>query len=269
MTGVLGTYDVLALQALFDDTGVLSALRERGFADLEVRVETAGRALPHVLLSGCKGGERYVLLDACVGEAVVRPEYFQRRGVAVSRPLELAVVHWVREEDPTARFSQERPRLPLQLHPGLGVLRRAFRMVVRMAAGVGKDAVASVPKFFHDAVIFFRSRLFLFLDPAEQGRFEALLRDLRRLPLGDASLALIGGCVSDAAGRVTSWDLGYQVFPLAAEMTAYFHSRQYAERVAAALEQSRFSCDDAALARVSAELGFTQSAVPGSRRPGT
>jgi hypothetical protein len=244
---VLGRFDGAAVCDLFADAGVLAALAEKGFHDLELRVEAAGRPLPHILLFGCKQDRRLLLLDACIGEAVVRPEFFAHRGDVMERPIELAVVHWVREEDPTAHFGPDRQPLPLQHHPGLGVLRRAFRVVVRMATDLGKDGVASVPKFFHDAVIFYRSRLFLFLDAVEQGLFEALARDLRALSLGDASLALISRCVQEAEGGAFDWFPGYQVFPISPVLTAYFHSDQYAARVAEALRTRRFRCDLAAL----------------------
>jgi hypothetical protein len=207
-------------------------------------VDSAGRALPHALLFGHKAGTRFLLLDGCVGEATVRPAFFARRGYPMERPIELAVIHWVREEDPTAAFAANRPPLPLQQHPGLGVLRLVFRVIVRIAADIGKDGIASVPKFFHDAAIFFHSRLFLFLDGEEQGRFEALARDLNHLRLGDASLALIGGAVRDACARVVAWAPGYQVFPLSPLLTAYFHSPAYAARVASGVAGGRFKMDE-------------------------
>jgi hypothetical protein len=240
MNKVLERFDATAIRERFEDAGVLSALEQKGFGDFELIVESAGLVLPHALLFACKDGRRFLLLDACVGEAVVRPDFFQRRGYTMDRPVEFAVVHWVREQDPSARFTAQRPQLPLQQHPGLGVLRRVFRVVAGIAQEIGKDGVMSVPKFFHDAVIFFRSRLFLFLDPAEQGRLEALQRDLRILSLGDASLALAGGCVRDAEGTVLRWAPGYQVFPISARVTAYFHSPQYGAQVGAALNRSRF-----------------------------
>jgi hypothetical protein len=227
----------------------LAALAEKGFDHLELRLEAAGGSLPHITLSGCKQDEPLLLLDACVGEAVVRPEFFARRGSAIDRPIELAVVHWVREEDPTAQFGPDRQQLPLQHHPGLGVLRRAFRVVVSMARELQKDGVASVPKFFHDAVIFHHSRLFLFLDGREQGSFEALTHHLRLLPLADASLALVSGSVSDAVGGVVDWAPGYQVFPVSPELTAYFHSEHYAAQVAAARETYRVVYDLEAVTR--------------------
>lgn len=255
MSRVLGRYDAAAIRDLFVDAGVFAALARKGFNHLEVRLEDRGGSLPHILLSGCKQGAPFLLVDACLGEAVVRPEFFACRGYAMERPIELAVIRWVREQDPTAQFRPDRPRLPLQRHPGLGVLRQAFRVVVRMAADLGKDGVANVPKFFHDAIIFHRSRLFLFLDGAEQGRFEALARDLRSLSLGDASVALVSRCVHEAQRGVLEWSPGYQVFPISPLLTTYFHSDEYAARVAETLQADRFVYDLNALRRAQEQLG--------------
>jgi hypothetical protein len=252
MNTILGRYDAPAIRRLFAEEGILAAVAERGFTDVHLRVQARGHVLPHARLYGRKHARRWLLLDACVGEARVQPDYFAVRGHAVDRPLDLVVVHWVREQDPTAGFSPDRPPLLLQWHPGLGVLRRTFRVVVRMAEELGKDAVVNVPKFYHDAFLFFRSRLFLFLDAAEQGRFEALARDLHNLSLRDASLALLGRCVRDAAGKPLVWAPGYQVFPVSALVTAYFHSAHYCADVHQACEQARFSVDPGALRRVQA-----------------
>jgi hypothetical protein len=265
MGDVLGRYNAAGIRRLFDEGGVLEALDRKGFSSLEVVVESEGRALPHALLYGWKTRERHLLLDACVGEATVRPTLFLRHGYPMERPIELAVVHWVREEDPTAVFQPDRPPLPLQQHPGLGVLRLAFRVVVRMAAELEKDGVASVPKFFHDAAIFFRSRLFLFLDGEEQGRFEALTRDLRQLSLRQASLALVSGAVRDNAATMC-WMPGYQVFPLSALLTAYLHSPQYAAQVNVGFSHSRYRVDDALLSQL--EAGHAD-ALPLSASGGT
>lgn len=247
---ILSRYDAPAIHRLFAEGGIFRALERRGFSDLTVTIDVEGRALPHVLLLGRKGSERYLLLDACVGEAVVRPDFFRHCGYVVERPIELAVVHWVREEDPTAAFPADRPALPLQQHPGLGVLRLAFRVLIRMASELGRDGVVSVPKFFHDAVIFFHSRLFLFLDGEEQGRFEALVRDLRQLSLRDASVALATGGVRNQYGEVVAWAPGYLVFPLSAILTAYFHSPQYAAQVSAGCNRFRYGLDADAAAEL-------------------
>lgn len=253
---VLDRYNAAAIHGRLADAGVLRVLEERGFTALRVAVETvAGAPVPHVRLYGRKGGVRHLLLDAILLQTSIPPEFFARRGYTMERPMNLLVVYWLQEEDPTAAFSPDRPALPLQRHPGLGVLRRAFTAVVGMARHLGKDGVASLPKFFHDAAIFFHSRLFLFLDPVEQGRFEALARDLGALPLGDASLAIVGGCVRDADERITRWQPGFLILPLSQAFAAYFHAPDYAAAAADAFAGARFRCDAAGLAEIRATLG--------------
>lgn len=245
-------YDAAGLEALFEKAGVLAALRKKGFED--VAVDVASSAVEHVLLSGRKEGSRHVLLDACLRRIRTLPAGLEAGDGVPIAPLDLLVVHWVREEDPTASFSAERPALPLQEHPGLGILRRAFRVALAVGSDLGADAIANLPKFYHDALIFQRSRLFLFVDPAEQGRFEALSRDLDLLPLVRASIAVAGWCVHDHADRVLRWDPGYLVFPLSARLTEHFHSPRYTAGVDAARDAFRFHVDDDALAAVFAQI---------------
>ena len=251
---VLGRFDAAGIARLLSDTGVVRALQHKGFGDMRVVVEAEGRALPHILVLGDKGAGPVLLLDACLGEATVRDDFFRERGFATDQAMEFAVVHWLREQDPTVSFSRHRPALPLQHHPGLGVLRRAFRAIVRMAQELGKDGVANVPKFFHDAVIFFRSRLFLFLDGREQGRFEKLAEALAELPIGDASLALVAAAVHEAGSHPVPWLPGYQVFPVSAAMTAYLHSPVYAAQVESGRREAAYVVDGAALHRARAAL---------------
>ena len=240
MTRLFDRYDAAALQALFADAGVFDDLHAKGFRDCAVAVLGDGRGMPCVSLSARKDGRACLLLEARL-RRVAAP------APTGGAPLDLLLVHWVREEDPTAAFTSTRPRLPLQRHPGLGILRRVFRVAVRIAGELGADGVASLPKFFHDAVIFHRSRLFLHLDGRDQGRFEALERDLAALPLRDATVAVAGWCVRDAEEQVVHWDPGYLVFPLSARLTAHFNSPAYADAVAAARAACRFRIDATAL----------------------
>jgi hypothetical protein len=259
---LFGRYDNADVGGMFGAEGIFEALRRKGFSDFEIDIDDVGRTFPHTRLYAAKGG-RHMLLDACLREATVRPDLSSQRAARLDRPVELIVVHWVQEHDPTADFPPDRPRLLLQLHPGLGILRRAFRVVARMAVDLGKDGVANTPKFFHDALIFYRSRLFLFFDGREQGRFEALARDLKGLPLSDASLAVIAGCVRDSKGETVRWSPGYQVFPLRDPLTSYFNSPAYASEVTEAVGTASFSCDTTALAAVrEAFPALTQPDLP-------
>jgi len=247
MSKVLGNYDAPALLALLQEYGVGRVLRSRGFLGPDLAIDDRTGALINLRLYGWKSGVRYLLLEAALreGSSDLTPIDAQTTELA-----DLLVVQWVKEQDPTAHFTAEHPRLPLQEHPGLGVLRRVFRVALRIGRDLGKDGVASYPKYPHDAAIFYRSRLFLFADPSEQGRFVAMLRDLGDLSLRDISLAVIGGCVRREDGRgvtTLSWHPGLQVFPLSRRLADYFNSVEYARRVEEAA-QARHWVDPAALA---------------------
>ncbi len=260
MTRFLDRYDERELLGLFEEVGVAETLRGRGFGDFEVAIAEAGLALPHVRYYATKDGRRHCLLDSCVRRIAVDAERLPDSNIALDRPLDLLLVQWVREEDPTRAFSVSRPPLPLQEHPGLGILRRAFRVAVQMARALGSDGVVNRAKFFHDALLFERSRLFLFLGGAEQGRFEALRRDLASLSLRDATLAVAGSCVRDESGDVIHWDPGYLVFPLSERLTAHFHSAGYAAAVAKGQRGAHFRVDLEALGQVCAQLGPSRPA---------
>lgn len=244
---LLGRYDEDEFLRMFAEAGVVDAVEARGFCDVAFEFDASQPPLMHARLFGSKDGARFLLLDACVTELHMEPSDREIHSYASPVPIDLLVVYWLREQDPTAAFDEQHVRLPLQEHPGLGVLRRAFRVALRVARELGKDGIAAIPKYFHDAAIFYRSRLFLFLDPAEQGRFEALLRDLSALSLADATMALVGAAVCEGEGSIVRWQPGLQVTPLSPGLTDYFHTGQYQAACRNAYESSRFVVDPARL----------------------
>ncbi len=251
-TLLFGRFDAAELERRFEEVGVCAALEHKGFTDFKVDLETLAAGIPHIRLSGAKSGTRWELIDARLTESAIPAEFFRDRGFALGRPAELLSVYWIREQDPSREFSAERPPLPLQQHPGLGVLRNAFQVAVGVARDLQKDGIACIPKFYHDAVIFYRSRLFLFLEPGQQGRFEALARDLRPLSLGTASMLLLSNGVQGADGTNVDWGLHPQVCPLSPEMCDYFNSKPYADAVAEGFQTSRYTWSPEALATAQA-----------------
>lgn len=239
---VLGRFTRDDLASRFAATGLMDAVRRKGYRDMRVAIETAGMALPHIQLLANRDGREHLLLDACLTTTMVDAAYFAARGIPGDEPISLLLVYWVREQDPSREFTPERPPLPLQEHPGLGVLPIAFRVVREMAVEIRSDGIACLPKLYHDAYIFYRSRLFLFLDGAEQGRFQRLQQVLADLPLGHASIALLDGHVRDASGQPWLWSPGYQVCPLSDRLTRYLHSDEYAAQVNAGMGAAQFTC---------------------------
>jgi hypothetical protein len=124
----------------------------------------------------------------------------QRRRIAGH---EVLYVHWLHMRNPIARFSEARPRLPGQEVPGLGLAREFGELLALIARRLELVGVAFRPAHFHTA--FPARHNFRFVDPARQGRFEAMVRDLSHLPLLEVTRAAAEGRVL-MNGEPYSWE---------------------------------------------------------------
>ena len=234
----LGRFGLPALCAELDQAGVLPALRTRGY-DPSVRIEVE-EGEHRLTVTSASGGETLIDLRMTEEALAVTDPGLRACGVEV---LSLLVVEWLSLQDPRAVFTRERPRLPGQTHPGLGLGRQLYGRVLGWAASWGKDGLVNVPAFFHNAK--FYAPPFAFLSAAEQGRFEALCRDLGDRPVAEASAALEAGRVLDVAtGEPVTWSPGDMLAALSPPVRAHLASPEYSRAVSASREARRFRVSD-------------------------
>ncbi|HEV7501514.1 MAG TPA: hypothetical protein VGQ33_15975 [Vicinamibacteria bacterium] len=236
----LERFSLPALCAEMDQAGVLPALRTRGY-DPSVRIDVEEGE--HRLLVTSSHG-REVLIDLRMREEArpVSESGLRSRGIEV---LSVLVVEWLSLQDPRAVFTRERPRLPGQTHPGLGLGRQLYGRVLGWAAAWGKDGLVNVPAFFHNAK--FYAPPFAFLAAAEQGRFEALCRDLAGQAVADASAALEAGRVVEvASGEPVTWSPGDMLAALSPPVREYLASPEHTRAVAAARDAHHFRVAESA-----------------------
>src|SRR5262249_27914675 len=161
---LLGFYSAEGLEHALHRYGILGELRRMGYGPFRVEIQDEGV------------GQSARLMDVPSGQALVET-VFERRQIAGAQMLS---VHWLALGNPGARVSAERPRLPGQDVPGLGLAREILELLLRMAQRLGLEGIAFRPAAYHLA---FRGRETLrFVDPARQGRFEALVEALEELP---------------------------------------------------------------------------------------
>ena len=172
---LLGFYSAEGLEHALERYGILAQLRRIGYGPFRVEVHDDGV------------GQSARLLDAPSGQALIEA-VFERREVAGAQML---YVHWLALRNPRSRFSDEHPQLPGQDVPGLGLAREMAELLARMAARLDLEGVAFRPSPYHLA---FRGReVMRFVDPARQGRFEALVDLLKDVPLVEATRAVAEG----------------------------------------------------------------------------
>ena len=177
---LLGFYSAAGMEYALQRFGVLGQLSRLGYGQFRVEFDRADLG-ERLRVFGEAGGREHVLIETIL----------ERRRVAGHPVL---YVHWLSLRNPRARFSDRRPRLPGQDVPGLGLARESGEMLALMALRLGLTGVVYRPAHFHTA---FPARYhFSFVDPARQGRFEALVRDLPEgISLADATQAIDEGRV--------------------------------------------------------------------------
>ena len=152
-----------------------------GYEDLRVEVATVALG-DRMRLLGTAAGVEHVLVEGVYERQELR---------GPQGPVEILFVHWLTLRHPRGSFAPERPQLPGQDVPGLGMAREASQMLSRMAARMELAGVGHRPSWYH--IAFATREQFRFVDPGVQGRFLALMRDLGHLPLLELTHAVAEG----------------------------------------------------------------------------
>jgi hypothetical protein len=244
----LDFYGDHGLETALTRYGFFDALRRRGFD--RFAVETHADDERHTLIVTAEpraGGARVRLVDLVVRRDRMIPR--RMLGRAPMGGFDVLTVDWLGLRDPTARFTADRPCLPGQDAPGLGVGERVLELLFRAVARLRLDALVTVAAYFHNAVLYRRE--LPFLDPAYDGQLRALmsvLMDEHGLTLAQASWAIDWDLVT-TRGAPFRWTGQAQVWCAHPDLGAFVASAGYRRAAMRAARFQRFALDRAAFDR--------------------
>jgi len=229
----LGFYSSHGLELALERAGLLDRVRNLGF-DPRLEMDLDNPAGDTVRMYGDRR-RRELLIELRVG--------IDRHTVP---GLALLRIEWLLLQNPRARFTEERPRLPGQKHPGLGMLREIIALLVLACDRLQLDGLVVVPSHYHVAV---KSRKALrFLDPATEGLYRSLQEALRDFSLAAATNALAAGRVVDAGtGEPFAWSPAPMVLPVSERFHALIEGESYESAAAAAAARHEFAVRPTAL----------------------
>ena len=231
----LGRFDHGTVEREMEATGILKVLAARGYPKVRVRLDAqAGEHRLRILAA--RGDEPLVELRASELTVVTDEPVLRAHDVDL---LYVLAVHWLTLQNPGATFEPDRPKLPGQRHPGLGIGRRFYGWLMTWAHEWGKDGLLNFPEYYHNAV--FYSSMFRFISPARQGRFEALRRDIGPLHVCEASAAVDEGRVVEEPGTTPfRWQAAEMISPITRGLKAALDSKPYAKAVAQSRDSAKF-----------------------------
>jgi acetoin utilization deacetylase AcuC-like enzyme len=230
---LLGFYTPQGVELALERYGFLGRLRGLGYESLSLELELDNPAGQTLSIYGDEAHEELLV------ELRLRREQHLMAGFSV------LFVEWLLLQNPRGDFSPARPPLPGQKHPGLALLRDVVAIFMLICDRLRLDGIVFVPAHFHIAVQA-RSHAF-FVAPEDQGRFQALLRDLVGSgSVGAGSVGAISRALEHAgveevgSGEVASWRPAPMVIPVSPRLRAELGGTAYRARVEAELARSAY-----------------------------
>ena len=233
---LFGRYDAAEVRQRLDASGLLAGLAARGHPDPTLALSCADPADQRICLFSGESTRDRLLMEVRLRLSQFRPRH-PIGPFSEESAFRMLVVHWLVLSDPDREFTVDRPRLPGQERPGLGLLDEALSLLAGFSRELAVAGVLDVPEHFHTAL--FYSRAFRYLDPEVEGRFRAIARDLAGVPLALASDAVREGCLVDrSTGAPMEWPVAEQVLAVRGPLRRFVRSEMYRkarERALAAL----------------------------------
>ena len=224
---LFGRFDAAEVRDRLAAAGLLKGLADRGYPDPALSLSCADPADQRICLHAGKAHRDRLLLEARLQLSLFRPKH-PIGPFTEESSFRMLVIHWLVLSDPGRGFTVDRPRLPGQERPGLGLLDEMLSLLKTFSRELAVDGVLDVPDHFHTAL--FYSRAFRYLDPEAEGRFQAIARDLEGVPLALASDAIREGCLVDrTTGAPMAWPVAEQVMAVRGPLRRHLRSGEYRE----------------------------------------
>jgi len=237
----LGRYTVDEIKERLARSGIMDKLAKEGFENLEVEIHTDQVYNHRLYVYEGKRDYDHTLIELRLREGIFEPRQQFLESFRLG-PLSMILVEWLMLQNPKKEFDHERPALPEQRYPGLGVLQDLIPLVMEVVRKTGRAGVLDVPEHYHGAL--FYSRWFRFFNPAMEGKFLAMQRDLVSFPLHLATRCIDKGCLINVeTGEAEKWVPGEQILPLSNSFKEYFNHTEYMELRDKAFLENRYDLD--------------------------
>jgi len=222
----LGRFSQNDFHEMIDRVGLLDHLARKGFKDILVKIEIEDNGLNHFRAYDQKETADRLLMNLKVSESRFQPEnkFFRNESKPVT--YEMIVIEWLSAHNPNQSYFENRPQLPGQTSPGLGVLKYYFALMYLVAKEVAKDGFLDIPDYVHGAIMY--TKKFKFFDPIHEGVLQALLRDLKNYSLSDISWGILTKTIIETyKNQPQVYNPSEQIFYVSKKMRDYFHSKYY------------------------------------------
>ncbi|HOG75188.1 MAG: hypothetical protein KA076_02075 [Candidatus Marinimicrobia bacterium] len=236
---------------VFSRQGLLNAIRAFGLLDILERKELTNITIdidtsdPYIHRLYAYSGKP--LNENKICELVLKqgPLHFENKPLSSfpRRTANILYIEWLLLQNPREKFSPEKPPLPGQNYPGLGIGDRLMEIMILMTRRLNLEGIINKPHYFHTAFMF--SKEFVFINPYNQALMYAISKDLlAKYSFWMVAWAAHFNCIINKNdGKPMDWKTGDLILPFTKDLIKYFRGREYQQEVSRLIANFSFEID--------------------------
>lgn len=237
----LNKYSRDDLLILLEQSGLTRKLNELSFTDIEISIDYDENSVHTMRVFAKKNNSLLLLIDLRLTEQRIdlKPLF---DGIKHAPFFDIYSIEWLHSQNPLLdSFLPDKPQLPGQKKPGLGVLKNLFKLMEIVAIDVTRDGFLDIPDHFHLAVMY--SSCFHFYDPEKEGMIRSILRDLSKYSLHDITWGVITKSIINSDSIFYEYVPGEEIFPVSKRMKDYFNQHKYKSIVRETMKNNNYTLD--------------------------
>ncbi len=230
----LGKYTLKEMFLIIEKVGLVKKANKIGFAEIKIDLESPDVATQRLTIYNKYKNKNNLIVDLLVSIENFEPHQHNIPFFGPER-VKYLTIEWLTLQNPKAKFTDDKRRLPGQKFPGLGIKKELYILFRALGRDLKVDGIQAKPQFFHNAMMY--KDYFKFINPEKEGEFRAVYQKfIEELGFYNLSWAVYENCIKYGFLRKTySWKCESQLFPLRKRTIDYFNSKNYKKRV----EESR------------------------------
>lgn len=235
----LNTYTREEIKEALIKSGIWERVSEQGFKNLLLEMDTRDPYHQRLCLYFDRISQSNLLAQIILSTGTFTPRKNFLSSVKIDR-MNMLIIEWLCLQNPLKQFTPEKPKLPGQDYPGLGIGRITVELIKRVALNLEMDGILNYPQYYHNAVMY--SEIFKFYNPEVYGRTLAIKELLKNYSFADSAWIVYLGCIKDeSTGKKFEWKAEEMILPLSEKVQKYFSSEEYDKLVNEAIARSKFS----------------------------
>ena len=227
---LLGFFSQKGIHLAFNNFGIYEILRKKGLKDPVLEIDTSDQYKHRVYVTHKLKDQNYMSIEAVVRRTTLSIPSLITNSI---EKRDFILVEWLMLQNELKDFTRNRPQLPGQDHPGLGVSNLIFEILYWTGRRLKVDGILFVPNFLHSAL--FYGRMMVMLDPARQAElyvFDKMLRSSCKID--QLTWACAEGHLLDShTNEPYLWKPAPITIPISLRFKDRFHSPAFTKQVEA------------------------------------